>query len=217
MITITCQIQQTMLDERVLPYIERGDDGQCWPWTGRTSQEGYGSVRWQCGCGSRHNTGAHRLSWIAVNGPIPAGMTVDHLCRTKDCQNPQHMEIVTLGENARRRKDKATHCKQGHEFTPENSGWAVGKRYCRTCGRSANRRSSDSQRRRDGIVERPKLPEFVVVGIRKRRAAGERTVDLAREYGLPFNTVSQLTRGHSYPYYDGPIATVDGRKDRKKK
>jgi|GEM_PF-982459 len=39
---------------------------------------------------------------------IPEGMTLDHLCRTRNCVNPAHMEVVTLAENNRRRAQEET-------------------------------------------------------------------------------------------------------------
>lgn len=37
-------------------------------------------------------------------------------------------------------KDRKTHCANGHEYTPENSGRnAAGWRFCRTCGRDRSR------------------------------------------------------------------------------
>lgn len=45
---------------------------------------------------------AHRWAWEHFNGPIPEGLTIDHLCRTRTCMNPNHMELVTPSENSRR-------------------------------------------------------------------------------------------------------------------
>ena len=65
---------------------------------------------------------AHRWSYEHHVGPIPEGLTVDHLCRNTSCVNPEHMEVVTREENAyrgSRNKDK-THCDKGHELTAAN-------------------------------------------------------------------------------------------------
>jgi len=93
----------------------------------------------------------HIAAWQAVNGPVPDGMTLDHLCHDPDtchlgiqcphrsCRNPDHLTPTTRGENATRahnwNRDK-THCKEGHEFTPENTYiTGAGSRRCRTCYR----------------------------------------------------------------------------------
>ncbi len=45
---------------------------------------------------------AHRRAWEALNGPVPTGLQLDHLCRVKECVNPDHLEVVTNAENQRR-------------------------------------------------------------------------------------------------------------------
>ena len=73
-------------------------DGDCWRWTAHLNPTGYGVAA------LRHNRTAlaHRTVHELLVGPIPEGMTIDHLCRVKSCVNPEHMEIVTRGENTRR-------------------------------------------------------------------------------------------------------------------
>jgi HNH endonuclease len=79
------------------------EDG-CVIWTGRTDRDGYGviSVR-------RRQQRVHRVAWEQVNGPIPAGWTVDHGCNTRPCVEVEHMAVVTPRENTllgvARRKD----------------------------------------------------------------------------------------------------------------
>ena len=44
----------------------------------------------------------YRLVYEALVGPIPEGLTIDHLCGNHRCVNPDHLEPVTRGENTRR-------------------------------------------------------------------------------------------------------------------
>lgn len=106
-----------------LTHVER--DGNCWIWTAKTKQ-GYGVY------GGRS---AHRDAYQRLVGPIPDGLELDHLCRRPACVNPLHMQPVTRQENRRRRYAAMTHCKHGHEFTPENTRVQGGSRHCRTCDR----------------------------------------------------------------------------------
>lgn len=68
----------------------------CWLWTASTKGKGYG----QFGDG-RINRAAHRVSWEAVNGPIPKGKMLLHSCDTKRCVNPEHLRLGNAKENAR--------------------------------------------------------------------------------------------------------------------
>ena len=99
------------------PHI-KPSEGECWPWTGRIHpRDGYPkaiNVSNQLG---QH--GPARLMYHWFKHPIAADFTVDHLCRNKLCMNPDHMEAVTYGENARR-AHKKPYCKRGHAQTDEN-------------------------------------------------------------------------------------------------
>lgn len=64
---------------------------------------------------------AHRLAYEAEVGIIPKDMTIDHLCRNKNCINVSHMEIVSTAENTRRRFIGVTHCKNGHLYNTVNT------------------------------------------------------------------------------------------------
>lgn len=72
------------------------------------------------------------------------GMQIDHLCRNHDCVNPEHLEVVTQAENMRRGigataiNARKTHCKHGHEFTPENIYRRPNGRECMTCLKERN-------------------------------------------------------------------------------
>jgi hypothetical protein len=117
----------------------------CWIWTG-TKGNGYGYF-WD----GRRNAQAHRFSYEMHVGPIPAGLTLDHLCRNPSCVNPAHLEPVTLAVNLAR-SDRSrpmngehnrskTHCPQGHPYDEENTARDLrdGGRYCRTCKREKAR------------------------------------------------------------------------------
>lgn len=102
----------------------------CWEWTGAMHHNGYGA------CAKAFGTNrAHRVSYQLLIGPIPEGLVIDHLCRVRNCVNPQHMEPVTDRENRKRGNDAITHCPQGHEYTPDNTYIkpATGTRSCRRC------------------------------------------------------------------------------------
>lgn len=108
--------------------------GDCWEWIA-SRQFGYGRFRFNGG-----PVGAHRVAWLLLRGAIPAGMTLDHLCRNRGCVNPDHLEVVTRGENVLRgegvtaREARQTTCVNGHVLAPPNIYRCNGKgRICRTC------------------------------------------------------------------------------------
>lgn len=45
---------------------------------------------------------AHRFYYEQINGPIPKGMDLDHLCHNTLCVNPDHLEPVTHAVNVQR-------------------------------------------------------------------------------------------------------------------
>ena len=128
-------------DVRFESYIERSTDG-CWRFT--TTQMTKGGYAWFQARGQRFL--AHRYSYEKFVGPIPEGLQLDHLCRVRNCVNPEHLEPVTCRENLLRGNTlnamnaRKTHCVNGHEFTPENTKYRPdGRRRCAACSKARNR------------------------------------------------------------------------------
>jgi hypothetical protein len=115
----------------------------CWLWTGRLVKGGYGMFFLnRDGC--VRGRVAHRVAYELLVGPIPEGLTLDHVkdrCNNTNCVNPAHLEPVTMRENLLRgntvnaRNAAKTHCINGHEFTDENIYRRPddGTRMCRAC------------------------------------------------------------------------------------
>lgn len=126
--------------------IDKDGPGGCWVWTGSVTPAGYG----QFSIGSRTDKSTrmvkpHRVSYTLLIGPIPNHLTLDHLCRNTRCVNPDHLEPVTLAENAARGQ-RRDYCRRGHRRTPDNVDARGG---CIQCQR-------DKVRDSDGLTKRDK-------------------------------------------------------------
>jgi len=114
----------------------------CWLWTGGCFSNGYG-------CWERHKF-AHRVAYEDFYGiTLSSQDHLHHQCYNVKCVRPDHLEKTNYhdhkdspsGINARK-----THCKNGHEFTKENTYLKLNMttllfaRVCRICNRERQRR-----------------------------------------------------------------------------
>ena len=106
--------------------------GDCWQTTYSIGSHGYGQIGWTEG-GKTHVTTVHRAAWTYHNGPIPAPMTVDHVCHNRKCVNPAHLQLLTNQENAiKNRIDyDPDYCKRGHRRRPDEVGSGKGCQECK--------------------------------------------------------------------------------------
>lgn len=105
--------------ERFWAKVEQTDN--CWLWTAYIDRGGYGRFA----AVPQTPVLAHRYAYELMVGPIPDGMSLDHLCRVRRCVNPEHLEPVPQIVNTRRgtsaRRAQRTHCMHGHPFSPDNT------------------------------------------------------------------------------------------------
>lgn len=105
-------------------------EGGCWHHANRPQSAGYVQI-----AVAGRKTLVHRWTYAEANGPIPDGLTIDHLCRNRRCANPAHLEAVTLLENIRRAPRYTTNeCHRGHLLAGDNLRKRKdNRRECRTC------------------------------------------------------------------------------------
>lgn len=121
------------LEETILDNSSPEPMSGCWLWLGTIDTDGYARMRNR----RVRDRLAHRISYETFIGPIPGNLPLDHLCRTRCCVNPQHLEPVPPKINSNRGRNanrEMTACHNGHPFDEKNT-WIRknGKRVCRAC------------------------------------------------------------------------------------
>lgn len=100
--------QNTELDEYLRANSGPHESG-CILWTGPINPHGYGH------CSKRFGPTnlAHRLSFMASNGPLLKGLSICHKCDVRRCINPEHLFQGTHFDNIRDcvKKGRATRAK----------------------------------------------------------------------------------------------------------
>lgn len=162
---LTRNSQNATVAERFWSFVTQGGADECWPWRGTIGRAGsYGILKF-----GGKKIYAHRVSYELLVGPVPDGMTLDHLCHTRDesclgglsclhrrCVNPAHLEPVSGRVNRLRGRSlpaanaKKTHCAKGHPYDEANTyvNRANGARVCRTCNNEAQRAYQQRKRER---------------------------------------------------------------------
>jgi hypothetical protein len=125
----------------LLDHVEPEPNSGCLLWLGSVTVDGYGHVE-----RGRRASLVHRLVYEETVGPIPSGLTIDHLCRVRSCLNVRHMEPVTSRVNSLRGQGipavnaRKTQCPRGHEYRWITlRGRPNARRDCMTCVRARER------------------------------------------------------------------------------
>lgn len=182
------------LTQRFWAKVEKHGDGcsccgGCWHWRS-SKRAGYGLFS-----DGPKRLSAHRTAYELLVGPIPEGLSLDHLCRNTGCVNPDHLEPVTHQENVRRgaeARGRSTTCGRGHEYTDENTYIEPGgrARQCRACirERAAEKRE---ELRAAGLTCRGTSPSNPDVWA----AGGKRTTHCKNGHELTAENIYRPKRG----------------------
>lgn len=136
---VNLDVLRVRLEEKYCPEPNSG----CFLWEGQIDPEGYGRL-WYDG----KKGYAHVASYLVTKGPVPEGLHIDHLCRTRACGRIDHLEAVPPRVNILRgigiaaRNAAKTHCPKDHPYDETNTCRSGGRRFCRTCLAAAAKRKT---------------------------------------------------------------------------
>lgn len=137
---------------RFWKYVDKKGVDDCWEWTGaKTSNGGYGQLTLP-----KHNVQrAHRLSYFLANGYLDTKLFIRHKCDNPSCVNPNHLVEGTHQDNmndmVERGRHKLPYCKNGHEYTEENTiHKSNGGRLCATCRAESRKKEKAKYREKRG-------------------------------------------------------------------
>jgi hypothetical protein len=106
----------------------------CWLWMGKID-DGYGRFF----INGKHYL-VHRMAYAVLKNKLQENTQVDHLCKVRNCINPDHLEEVTSKENTRRGlsgkfNTDPNKCPYGHDYDYLLEGKAKGSVYlsCNKC------------------------------------------------------------------------------------
>ena len=160
------------IEETFWSKVEKSESG-CWLWAGTMASNGYG--RFQL---DRKSRWAHRVAYQFAVSPIPEGLCVLHRCDNPPCVNPEHLFLGTQQDNladmvAKGRNQKGD--RHSSRLHPE--------RLCRG--------------ERHGQA---KLTEASVLTIRAAYRAGGRVGQLARQFGVARQTITDILRNRRWTH-----------------
>lgn len=134
-------------EDRFWRQVVKGEDTECWLWTGRLMSNGYGVMTVR-----KRYVGVHRFSFALVYGPIPEGMHVCHNCPggdVRNCVNPAHLWLGTQADNNADMHDKGR--------------YAIGERHGQARLDAAQVRAIRARHAVGGITQRAIAREYGVL------------------------------------------------------
>ena len=111
----------------------------CWLWTSKID-DGYGRMYIR---GKYYLV--HRMVYVSLKNKLGENTQVDHLCKVRNCVNPDHLDEVSGKENTRRGLSQRFNtdpnkCPYGHDYDGQIKGKAEGSIY-KVCSKCRNDKS----------------------------------------------------------------------------
>jgi HNH endonuclease len=125
MTELTREQYEAKAEARFWKKVSKSDE--CWNWTGRKSDNGYGFFHVKYPNAEKALTvRAHRYAWSIDNGPIPSGIEIDHKCHNTLCVRPSHLRSATRKQNSENRQGASRASKSGVRgvfWAPDKEMW----------------------------------------------------------------------------------------------
>lgn len=93
------ELRGLSLADRFWQHVDKAGPDECWPWTARCTDKGYGQfVLYPPDAPKKRTVAAHRLAYELTHGPLVNwGL---HGCNNPPCCNPAHIYDGTPSQNA---------------------------------------------------------------------------------------------------------------------
>ncbi|MFW2438415.1 MAG: hypothetical protein ACN4GR_03490 [Arenicellales bacterium] len=79
--------------DRLLMYVVRSNDSDCWVWNGQVSNSGMGRLMLPGTDGRMRMESAHRASYATFIGSVPNDKKIARACGNRLCINPDHLTL----------------------------------------------------------------------------------------------------------------------------
>jgi len=202
------------LVERFILKVQFGND--CWLWTGTRMTNGYGVI-----LDNGKPVLAHRASYGLFRGAVPADMFVCHHCDNPPCVRPAHLFLGTPADNSHdaflKGRGRGPAILTDSEVIQIHSMFATGLFQMTQLAKMFGVTDVAVLKIVRGRGwKRLKLPDLShirkqkkvfpgdIAIIRQRYIAGERPVDLAKEFGVTPTTIIEIGKAiRHYARYSG--------------
>ncbi len=172
------------VEERFWAKVQKSDG--CWAWTASKDRKGYGCFR----ISRREGIQAHRLSYILHFGAVLDGDLVCHHCDNPSCVRPEHLFSGSPGKNT------ADMIGKGRWSRPpvfRGDAHPLRRRpELAVRGDAHPLRKCPELAARGERVGGAKLTAIQVVEMRRLKAGGARTVELAKAFGVSVTNVKDI-------------------------